>query len=77
MKTRLLLAGLAFASCLSMSADTFPIIDVRYGYLVGAIESGKWLEPTDATNSVKSGAKLHVYGLTGDVGTSPGIESRH
>lgn len=69
MKTRLLLAGLAFASCLSASADTFPIIDVRYGYLVGAIESGKRLEPTDATDSVKSGAKLHVYGVTGDVGT--------
>jgi hypothetical protein len=27
--------------------ETFPIIDVRYGYLVGAVESGKWLEPTD------------------------------
>jgi hypothetical protein len=68
-KTSLLLAGLAFASRLSVSADTFPIIDVRYGYLVGAIESGKWLEPTDATDSVKSGAKLQVYGVTGDVGT--------
>ena len=50
------------------SADTFPIIDVRFGYLIGAIASGKWIEPTDATNSVKPDANLHVYGLTGDVG---------
>ena len=52
----------------SASAQTFPIIDVRYGYLIGAIEEGKWIEPTDATNSVKSGAKLSVYGVTGIVG---------
>jgi hypothetical protein len=50
--------------------DSFPIIDFRHNYLIGAIDSGKWIEPTDATNSVKPGAKLHVYGLTGDVGTA-------
>ena len=53
------------------TADTFPIIDVGYGYLIGAIAPGKWIEPTDATDSVKAGTnKLHVYGLTGDVGAA-------
>jgi hypothetical protein len=57
-----------FAICVGANADTFPIIDVRYGYLIGAIKSGKWIEPTDAINSVKPGAKLPVYGLIGAVG---------
>ena len=68
MRTRLFAGGLFFALCVCANADTFPIIDVRYGYLIGAIKSGKWIEPTDATNSVKAGAKLPVYGVTGSVG---------
>lgn len=66
---KFLVGALVFALCRSAIAETFPIIDVRYGYLIGAIESGKWLEPTDATNSVKPGTKLPVYGVTGEVGT--------
>jgi len=53
----------------SANAQTFPIIDVREGYLIGAIEKRKWIEPTAATNSVKSGAKLPVYGVSGTVGS--------
>jgi hypothetical protein len=65
---RFFVGGLVFAICVGANADTFPIIDVRHGYLIGAIKSGKWIEPTDATNSVKPGAKLPVYGLIGAVG---------
>lgn len=54
--------------CARASADTFPIIDVGNGYLIGAIKSGEWIEPTDATDSVKPGAKLPVYGVSGSVG---------
>ena len=68
MKARFVVLGLAFAFCLRANADPFPVIDVRYGYLIGAVDSGNWLEPTDATASVKSGAKLRVYGVLGDVG---------
>jgi hypothetical protein len=59
----------AFVSYWNASAQTFPIIDVQHGYLIGAIRSGKWLEPTESTNSLKHGAKLPVYGATGKVGT--------
>jgi len=70
LKARFLFASLVFVHCLRASADTFPIVDVRHGYLIGAIESGKWIGPTDATNSVMPGAKVHVYGLTGEAGTT-------
>jgi hypothetical protein len=56
------------ACCTSAIAQTFPIIDARHGYLIGAVESEKWIETTDATKSVKPGAKLTVYGMTGKVG---------
>ena len=68
MKPRLVVLVLLFGFWWSASGETFPFIDVRYGYLIGAIEKRKWIEPTDATNSVKSGAKLQVYGVTGTVG---------
>jgi hypothetical protein len=54
--------------CTSAIAQTFPIIDARHGYLIGAVESEKWIETTDATKSVKPGAKLTVYGMTGKIG---------
>ena len=54
--------------CAGALAQPFPIIDVRYGYLIGAIDRGKWIEPTDATGSVKPGARLPIYGLTGNAG---------
>ena len=44
MKAPLFVVGLALAFCLRASADTFPIIDVRYGYLIEAIESGNWFD---------------------------------
>ena len=59
----------AFVSSWDANAQTFPIIDVEHGYLIGAIHSGKWLEPMESTNSVKHGAKLPVYGVTGKIGT--------
>jgi hypothetical protein len=67
-KTHLFAGGLFLALCVCANADTFPIIDVHYGYLIGAIKSGRWIEPTDATKSVKAEAKLPVYGMTGSVG---------
>lgn len=56
------------------NAQTFPIIDVQHGYLIGAIHSGKWLEPTDSTNSIKPGAKLPVYGVAGKIGTIEAVK---
>ncbi len=68
MSIRFLSAAAAIAVCVCANADTFPIIDVRYGYLMGAIDSGKWIEPTDAAESVRSGTKMTVFGLLGKVG---------
>jgi hypothetical protein len=53
-----------------MSAEMFPIIDVRHGYLIGAVENQKWIGPADATKSVKPGAKVQVYGVTGPIGNA-------
>jgi hypothetical protein len=68
-RVRFLFTVIFVGCCGAAFAEAFPIIDVRYGYLIGAIENGKWIEPTDATNSVKPGAKLQVYGVAGIVGT--------
>ena len=59
-----------FKSITNAIAETFPIIDVQYGYLIGGIENGKWIESEGATKSVKAGAKLTVYGVAGAVGTA-------
>jgi hypothetical protein len=68
MKTKLIVTASLLAWCASAIAETFPIIDVQRGYLIGAIENGKWIESDNATKSVKKGAKLQVYGVSGSVG---------
>jgi|GEM_PF-2954754 len=35
-ETLLLTSAIAFACCASASADRFPIVNVRYGYPIGA-----------------------------------------
>ena len=70
MKAWLLCAlAVTFASHAAANAQTFPIIDVQHGYLIGAVQSGKWREPTDVVNSVKPGGKLPVYGVMGKIGS--------
>jgi hypothetical protein len=69
MKTKLIVAAFTIGCSASALGETFPIIDVRHGYLIGAVENRKWIEPTDATKSLKAGAKLTVYGATGAVGS--------
>jgi len=69
LKTPFLIFAIATICCTAALAEPFPIIDVRYGYLIGAIDLGKWIEPTDATSSVQPESKLPVYGVTGAVGT--------
>ncbi len=68
MKTEFFIAALVLALCGSAMAETFPIIDVHEGYLIGATNSGKWLKSADAQKSVKP-TKLPVYDATGKVGT--------
>lgn len=70
MKTRFFIVLLIVQCRWNADAETFPIIDVRYGYLIGGIENGKWIEPTDATGSVKPGTGLPVYGPAGVIGTA-------
>src|SRR4051812_36799269 len=69
MKTKSIVATILFGFCIIAFAETFPIVDVQYGYLIGAVENGKWIESDAATKSVKPGPKLQVYGMTGPVGS--------
>lgn len=70
MKIQLLLVALTLGLCARAPAETFPIIDVQYGYLIGGVGNGKWIESEGATKSVKPGAKLQVYGVAGAVGNA-------
>jgi FG-GAP repeat. len=70
MKTELIVASFAIVCCATAFAETFPIVDVQYGYLIGAAENGKWIESDPAKKSVKAGAKLQVYGAAGAVGAA-------
>ena len=67
---KLFLFTLVFACSVNAIAETFPIVDVKYGYLIGGVENGKWVESDAATKSVKAGAKLQVYGVAGAVGNA-------
>jgi len=68
LKTRFFISTILLAWCSTAMAETFPIIDVREGYLIGAVESGNWLESTESVASVKPQTKLSVYSVTGEVG---------
>lgn len=68
MKREFFIAVFVFALCGSAVAETFPIIDVGAGYLIGAVNSGKWLESAAATKLVKP-MTLPVYGVSGQTGT--------
>jgi hypothetical protein len=61
------IVALALVWCGSAMAETFPIIDAREGYLIGAVDSGKWLEAAAAIKSIKP-TTLPVYGVSGEVG---------
>src|SRR3954470_15624271 len=69
MKTKSIVATILFGFCIGAIAETFPIVDVQYGYLIGAVGNGKWIESDAATKSVKPGKKLQVYGNDGGVGS--------
>ena len=68
MKEELLASLLVIAACGTAMAEMFPIIDVREGYLVGAIDEGKWIEAKRAVESMKVGSTLPIYDLSGQVG---------
>ena len=59
MRVQSLLVAAVLAFCLSANADTFPIVDVRNGYLIGAIRSGEWIDPTE-------GELVHCCGFPTD-----------
>src|ERR1700732_4442521 len=68
MKEGLLVSLFVIAACGNAMAETFPIIDVREGYLVGAIDEGKWIEAKRAVDPVKAESTLQIYDLSGHVG---------
>jgi hypothetical protein len=67
-KEELLASLFVIAACGTAMAEMFPIIDVREGYLVGAIDEGKWIEAKRAVESMKVGSTLPIYDLSGQVG---------
>jgi hypothetical protein len=70
MNTKLIVSAFTIGFSINAIAQTFPIVDAQYGYLIGAAANGKWIESDAAKKSVKAGTKLQVYGVTGSMSTA-------
>ncbi len=67
---RFTLCSLALAVC--VHAETFPIVAVEHGFLLGAGGSGKWVQMEDAAKTVHGGEQYHLYTLTERLGVVKG-----
>ena len=54
------------------AADIHPIVEVRSGYLFGAIANGKWIKADEAAKSMSDEMTYRVYGLTESLGEAKG-----
>ena len=68
MKVQLVIAVFVLALCDSSKAEMFPIVAARNGYLVGAVDAGKWIDAKHALESIKVGATLPIFDLSGETG---------
>ncbi len=68
LRTALLTLVLAAAA----HAETFPIVAVEHGFLLGAGGGGKWVKMEDAAKTVHGGEQYHLYTLTEQIGVVKG-----
>jgi hypothetical protein len=66
------LALLSLAVAVTVHAETFPIVAVEHGFLVGAGGSGKWVKMEDAAKTIRGGDQYHLYTLTERLGVVKG-----
>jgi hypothetical protein len=67
---RVLVLLLALATI--VRAETFPIVAVKDGFLLGAAGAGKWLPVEKAAGTVKGGEQYTLYSLTNRLGVAKG-----
>ncbi|HSI12616.1 MAG TPA: VCBS repeat-containing protein [Chthoniobacter sp.] len=56
----------------AVHADTFPIVDVEHGFLLGASGDGRFLKMEDAAKTMHGGEQYHLYTLTERLGVVKG-----
>jgi hypothetical protein len=59
-----------FGHAIIAAEPTNVIVEVKNGYVIGAVQYGKWLDSGKAAATIKPGASFRVYGLTGEIGAS-------
>ena len=62
------LAALLICTGASSAADLHPIVEVRSGYLFGAISDGKWIKADETAKLIAAETTCRVYGLTQALG---------
>jgi len=65
-------ALLSLALAVAVHAETFPIVGVEHGFLLGSGGGGKWLKMEDAAKTVHGGEQYRLYTLTEQVGVVKG-----
>ena len=63
---------LSLALVATIRAETFPIVSVEHGFLLGAGGGGKWQKMEDAARTVHGGEQYHLYSLTERLGVVKG-----
>lgn len=58
------------------AGDLHPIVEVRTGYLFGAVADGKWIKADDAAKSMTDETTYRVYGLTQSLGEAKGSKPK-
>ena len=59
----------AISSAQAQPKKIVPLLDVKFGYLLGGSQGGKWLKPNAAATSMKGGTTMRVFSLTRALGT--------
>ena len=71
LRTALSTLALALVAA-AVHAETFPIVIVEHGFLLGASGGGKWVKMEDAAKTVHGGEQYHLYSLTEQLGVAKG-----
>jgi hypothetical protein len=78
MKILMLAFICAVLSCAgAIAADLHPIVEVRNGYLVGAVADGKAIKADEVAKSMADETTYRVYGLTQSFGEAKGNKPKH
>jgi hypothetical protein len=54
------------------ATELHPIVEVRSGYLFGAVADGKWIKADEAAKSLPDETTYRIYGLTESLGEAKG-----